>query len=168
MRTGVKTLLVFSLWFLILLGGYKAFGGDAEIAPPDSYELRFLGVKLKKDINSRNHPGLFLFIWKGDKPTKVLGYGFGEKPFAPFASFGVHNASGWKPIGEWCGTGTSWITVQPGQVITFSMDMGWVERDMPGYPSLKDADKARLNFSSKDGGMVSDEFPLPLTSATTK
>ena len=132
-------------------------------APKESYELQFLGCKLTKDKNSRSHTGLFLFIWKGEKATQVLAYFSPHtKTFHPFPSFGIHYASGWKGRGEWCGTGAEWIDVQPGQVLPFVMDMGWVEQEMPGFPSLQGADKARFSISSIDGEMVSDDIVLPL------
>jgi len=106
--------------------------------------------------------GIFLFIWKGEKPIKILGYASSTgKQIMPFATFGLHHRSGWQSVGEWCATGTQWIEINPGQVISFTMPMGWIEHDTPSW-TVKDADKAIFVLECSGGCMISDEFPLPL------
>ena len=138
-------------------------------APKDFYELRYIGCKLTDDKYSHSHEGIFVFIWKGEKATQILAYASPDrKVITPFPSFSIHDKSGWKGRGEWCGTGAQWVDIQPGQVLSFTEGMMWIEREMPGYPSLKEADRARFNIASWDGGISTEDFPLPLFPAKEK
>ena len=162
----VKKITLVALLFAVLFIGqvFGQSGHPAEgLVSQDSYELRFLGCKRTESSYTRSHNGIFLFIWKGQKATQILAYASPDRTkITPFPSFTIHDPSGWKGRGEWCATGAEWVDIKPGQVLTFTMDMMWVESEMPGYPSLKKADKARFHIASMDGEMISDEFPLPL------
>jgi hypothetical protein len=134
-----------------------------------SENLRFLGCRQKENAYSHTHNGIFLFIWKGQKATQILAYASADgSKITPFPLFSVHEKDGWKSRSEGCGTGSHWVDIEPGQVLTFTMDMMWVEQEMPGYPSVKDADKGQFHISSMDGGIDSDEFPLPLFPGKSK
>ena len=130
----------------------------------NQYELRYLGCPVKPD-SFHEHTGIFLFIWKGEKPIYVLGYATPDRRrINPFASFSLHQDAIWKPVGEWCGTGAQWLKVQPGQVMTFKIGMGWIEHDSPGW-TVEGADEARFNLmcaqsdtGKNEGAISSDEF----------
>jgi hypothetical protein len=166
-----------SLWLALalasfLLSGLRVFGDDHQAASKtvsqDSYELRFLGCKLNSNTNLQTHTGIFLFIWKGQNPIKILTYpSTGKETFDPYPSFRVHYESGWRSAGGWEGP-TDWVTIQPGQVISFSMGMGWIESALSAGSDIKYADKARLNLVSKDGDILSGEFSLPLLPKVVK
>ena len=140
----------------------------------DQYELHYLGCSLKAD-NFHEHTGMFLFIWKGEKPIYVFGYASQDgKGIDPFASFSIHRDGAWNPVGEWCATGARWLKAQPGQVMTFRIGMGWIEQDSPGW-TVQGADKARYNLGCAEsdngkraGSISSDEFPLPLVPRSAK
>lgn len=140
----------------------------------DQYELHYLGCPVKPD-SFHEHTGIFLFIWKGEKPIYVLGYASQDgKRIDPFASFSLHQEGTWKPVAEWCGTGTQWLKIELGQVMTFHIGMGWIEHDAPGW-TVHGADKARFDLAcaesdngKREGSMSSDEFPLPLVPRSTK
>jgi hypothetical protein len=51
--------------------------------------------------------------------------------------------------------------VQPGEVMTFHMLMGWIEHDTPAW-TVKGSDKACMSLTCTGGSMISDMFPLPL------
>jgi hypothetical protein len=151
----------------IVFGEESGLEPAAKIVPQDQYEFEFLGVTLGQQ--NQAHEGLFLFIWKGNKPVKVFGSGFNrQKRFLPYPSFSVHWDTGWSDIGPYCGTGSEWTTFQPGQVVVCSMSMGWVERDLPGFHSLQGANRAVLKMDTSNGEIASDEFPLPLVPKNSK
>jgi len=147
----------------ISLPRFQALGDvnqpDYKAIPPSSYELRFLGCKLNKANDDKTHLGIFVFTWKGKNPVRILTLPQTDKKvFYPLDDFRVHEGSGWK-TGGGIEDSTGWETIQPGQVITFSIGMGMIDvvidRDKKG-------DKACLILHSKEGEIVSDEFPLPL------
>jgi len=154
-------LVGFSLFSFQVLGGVNE--PDTKTIPPSSYELRFLGCKLNKANNNKTHIGIFVFTWKGQNPVKILTSPDDKKVFYPYPDLRVHEGADWATSGG-VDDSFGWATIQPGQVITFSIGMGTIDMAM----GASKGDKACLVLHSKGGEIVSDEFPLPLLPAIEK
>ena len=174
MESKAKAFTSKSLWLalvLVIISSFRfsVFGDavpsdknqpDNKTIPPSSYELRFLGAKLNKATGYKTHTGVFVFTWKGQNPIQVLTRPQTDKEvFYPDDDFRVYNEeSGWLVAGG-LEDPMKWTTIQPGQVITFSIGMGIIDVSLD---RVKKGDKACLVLHSKEGELVSDEFPLPL------
>jgi hypothetical protein len=173
-----KTIATFGrlLWLvfaLISLSIGHLFGdaiqpGD-KVVPRDSYELRFLGCKLNEVSDNKKHIGIFVFIWKGKDPIRIKSIPSSDKKtFRPSPDFRAHEGSEWISVGG-IEDPPEWVAIQPGQVITFSTTMGWIDNNInPTLFGINKADKACLILLSKDGELFSDEFPLPLVPVLKK
>jgi hypothetical protein len=164
------------LWLVLALVSLSIghLFGDAiqpgeKVVPQDSYELRFLGCKLNEVADNKKHIGIFVFIWKSQNPIRIRSIPSSDKKtFRPFLDFRAHEGSEWISVGGIYDP-TELVTIQPGQVITFSTGMGWIDNNNePTLNGLNKADKAILILFSKDGELFSDEFPLPLVPVIKK
>ena len=162
-----------ALLFVLTLAVDRAFSdieeyGQSEftmkrVVPRDWYELRYLGCKLRKDPQVGGHVGIFMLIWKGEKPAHLLGDVWGDKKdWHPIIEFALHHAAGWKCAGSIEGPGDERL-IQPGEVMTFELAMGVIERDDPGFEvAVSGADRARFLLDTEEGQLSSDDIILPL------
>jgi hypothetical protein len=58
------------------------------------------------------------------------------------------------------------VTVQPGQVVIFNINMFFVEHESMPNPLTKGKDRAHLEVGTKLGIAFSDDFSLPLIQET--
>lgn len=179
MKTGPLSgfqFIIRSGWSFLLLLGFLSIRSFADVAyradeftmkevvPQKSYDLRYLGCKIHKVAEWAGHTGLFLFTWKGDKPTEILGSLWPDrKTFHAIPEFALHHEAGWTSAGAIDATGAEWIKVTPGEVIAFTVDLDMIEKDHPGFiGAVKGADRAHFHLDSKDGQLSSDDIILPL------
>ena len=150
------------------------------MAPKDLYELHYLGCKADAPPNANGRVGIFQLIWKADAPTEFLAIASSDgKTVVPTTDFVVHLEpgtvhetgifplpSGWLYVGRTGieAPGTQWVKIQPGQVLTFVMQMAILESGLHWFTEAPRAagDKARLLINTKVGQLTSDNIILPL------
>jgi len=150
------------------------------VAPKDSYDLHYLGCKADAAPNTNGRTGIFQLIWKADAPTEFLAVVSSEgKTVVPTTDFVVHLKpgvvhetgiyhleSGWLYVGRTGieAPGTQWVKIQPGQVMTFAMQISILETGLHWFTNVPAAagDKARLLINTKAGQLTSEDIILPL------
>lgn len=176
--------LIFTVLFLCTHAYADDVFTSKLVAPKDSYELHYLGCKVDDAPKTNRYIGIFQLIWKADARTEFLAIVSPDgKTVVPPHDFVVHlkpgfvHETGIYPLApDWLyvgrtgleAPGTQWVSLQPGQVMTFAMPISIIETGLHWYTSVPGAagDKARLLINTKAGQLASEDIILPLIPRT--